>query len=377
MAAAPETQRISKLTPLPDAFAAIDALTRPVDPIELELVAALGRVLAADVIAPTDRPAEALALRDGWAVKADETVDAGSYAPALLSSVPQRVDAGQPLPSGADAVAPVETVTVRGSQAEALAVVAPGEGVLPGGGDVETGKPLCSAAQTLRAIDQAVLSAAGIERVTIREPRIRLSRARVADPVIAAGYEWLAKTLTNEGAAVIPDPIGEIASDNLEAAFHHEASDAILVLGGTGSGMSDVSVHALAKSGHVAFHGVGLMPGETAAFGTVGARSVLLVPGRIDSALAVWLTLGRHWLKRLAGGGGEERPFTAELSRKVTSTVGMMEVVPVLYSGTRAEPLSRSYLSWSALARANGWLLVPPESEGYPAGAQVAVRPLR
>jgi molybdopterin biosynthesis enzyme len=67
----------------------------------------------------------------------------------------------------------------------------------------------------------------------------------------------------------------------------------------------------------------------------------------------------------------------AELSRKVTSTVGMAEVVPVRCNGHRAEPLAGGYLSWSVLARADGWLLLPPESEGYPAGAQVAVRPLR
>jgi molybdopterin biosynthesis enzyme len=258
-----------------------------------------------------------------------------------------------------------------------MAVVAPGEGVLSAGSDTQVGKPLRSAGDKLRAIDQALLSAAGLDRVTVREPRIRLVQARAADPVIAASYEWLAKTLASEGALVIPDPSGEIITDHLQAAFHHEASDAILVLGGTGSGMSDVSVHALAKAGRVAFHGVGLIPGETAAFGAVGARSVLLVPGRIDAALAVWLTLGLRWLSRLAGGGAEERPFMAELSRKVASTVGMAEVVPVRCSGTRAEPLASGYLPFTALARADGWLLVPAESEGYPAGAQVAVRPLR
>ena len=374
MAAAPETQRISKLTPLPDALAAIDALTRTVEPKEADLGVALGRVLAADVIAPGDRPGQALALRDGWAVKADETVDAGSYAPALLSAVPQRVDAGQPLPRGADAVAPVDAVVLRGSQAEALAVVPPGEGVLPAGADARQGNSLRSAGLRLRSIDGAALAAAGVERVAVREPRIRLVCARTADPVIASGYEWLARVLTAKGASVII--ANETAADHLQAAFHHEASDAILVLGGTGSGMTDVSVQALARAGSVAFHGVGLIPGETAAFGTAGARSVLLAPGRIDAALAVWLTLGRRWLQKLAGGGEEDRPAIVELARKVTSTVGMAEVVPVRVRDSRAEPLASNYLSFSALARADGWLLVPPESEGYPAGAQVAMRPL-
>lgn len=376
MAEYPEAQRIAKLTPLADALATIDALARPVEPRKADIGAALGRVLAADVVSASGWPLVNLAMHDGWAVKSGETIDAGSYGPAPLSAVPQWVDAGQPLSPGADAVASLDMVAVRGSQAEALAVVAPGEGVLPAGADAEAGKPLRLAGEHLRAIDQAVLSAAGVARVTIREPRIRLLGARTGDALIAAGYGWLATTLAAGGATVIPDVGHEVAVDHLEAAFHHEGSDAILVLGGTGSGMSDASLHALAKVGRVAFHGVGLIPGETAGFGAVGARTVLLLPGRIDAALAAWLTLGRRWLKILAGGEEEEKLFMAELARKVASTVGMAEVVPVHCRDRSAQPLAGGYFSIAALARADGWILVPPESEGYPAGAEVAVRPL-
>jgi molybdopterin molybdotransferase len=369
-------QRIARLTPLADAVAAIGALARPVEPRDADIGQALGRVLAADASSPKRLPAAALALRDGWAVRSEETLDAGSYAPALLSAPPQRVDAGRPLPPRTDAIAPLDNIALRATQAEVLATVAPGEGVLAAGADAEAGKPLRHAGERLRAIDQAILSAAGMAQVTIREPRIRLVAARSGDAVIAAGYEWLAKTLLAEGAAVALDAGSEIAADHLQAAFHHEGSDAILVLGGSGSGASDASVLALAKAGRVAFHGVGLIPGETAAFGIVGARTVLVLPGRFDAAVAAWLTLGRHWLKKLNGGGEEGWISLMPLARKVTSTIGMAEIVPVRCSGNSAEPLAGGYLSFAALARADGWILVPPESEGYPAGAPVAVRPL-
>src|SRR5262249_28424871 len=149
-------------------------LARPVEPKDADIGAAAGRILAADIKAPATFPAATLALRDGWAVPSGETIDAGSYAPALLSAVPQRLDAGQPLPKGADAVAPLDAVVLRGQQAEALAVVAPGEGVLPAGADMEVGKPLRLAGECLRATDQALLPILGISRVSIREPRIRL-----------------------------------------------------------------------------------------------------------------------------------------------------------------------------------------------------------
>jgi molybdopterin molybdotransferase len=365
-------QRIAKLTPLPDALAAIDRLVRPVEPGEADIGAARGRVLAADVKATADAPIRALALRDGWAVQSAETIDAGSYAPALLSALPPRIDAGQALPAGADAVAPIDGVAIRGKQAEALVTVAPGDGVLPAGADAKAGTPLRTAGERLRITDQAVLSHAGISRVTVRAPRIRLVRAR-ADLDIAAGYDWLAAMLAAQGASVIADDGG---GDDLKAAFHHQSSDAILVLGGTGSGMNDRIVTALAQAGSVAFHGVGLIPGEAAAFGVVGARTVLVLPERFDATLASWLTLGRHWLKKLSDSTEEDRTFTAPLARKVTSTVGMAEVVPVLCRGGSAEPLATGYLSQAALARADGWILVPPESEGYPAGTPVAVKAL-
>ncbi len=374
MVAYPEAgQRIKRRTPLADALSAIDALVRPVEAREADLGAALGRVLAADAVSPSAQPPVALALRDGWAVKSEETTDAGSYAPALLSTVPARVETGQPLPHGTDAVAPDETVVCRGKTAEALAPVAPGEGVLPPGADMEAGKRPRRAGERLRMIDRAVLAAAGISRVTIREPRIRLVRA---GKVIATGYDWLADAITSEGGAVIVDDTDAPAADHLEAALHHEGSDAVLVLGGTGSGSSDMSVLTLAKVGRVEFHGVGLTPGETVAFGFAGARPVLLLPGRMDATLAAWLVIGRRWLAKLAASTEEETPVMAELTRKVTSTVGMAEVVLVRRSGNSAEPLASGYLPLSALARADGWILVPAESEGYPAGTQVAVRPL-
>jgi molybdopterin biosynthesis enzyme len=100
---------------------------------------------------------------------------------------------------------------------------------------------------------------------------------------------------------------------------------------------------------------------------------VLIVPGRLDGALASWLVLGVRLLDRLAGTVELEGITTVILSRKVTSTVGLAELVPVRHDNTNAEPLATRNLPLSALARANGWLLVPPDSEGYPAGAKVAV----
>jgi molybdopterin biosynthesis enzyme len=101
---------------------------------------------------------------------------------------------------------------------------------------------------------------------------------------------------------------------------------------------------------------------------------VLVVPGRLDAALAVWMVVGRALLRGLAGGADEDVTMVLPLTRKIASTVGLAEVVPVRRRGHEAEPLAGGFLPLKALARADGFVLVPADSEGYPAGAAVAVR---
>ena len=62
------------------------------------------------------------------------------------------------------------------------------------------------------------------------------------------------------------------------------------------------------------------------------------------------------------------------LTRKIVSTVGMAEVVPVRRTADGVEPLASGHWPLQAITRADGWVLVPPESEGFAAGAQLEMR---
>jgi molybdopterin biosynthesis enzyme len=128
--------------------------------------------------------------------------------------------------------------------------------------------------------------------------------------------------------------------------------------------------------GRCDFHGVGLVPGETTAFGIVGSRPVLVMPGRFDAALAAWLTLGRRMLALMCARSPDDPASPAILTRKVTSTVGFAEVIVARWNDKDGEivPLGSEYLSARALAAADGWFLVPAEAEGYPAGTSIALR---
>jgi molybdopterin biosynthesis enzyme len=210
----------------------------------------------------------------------------------------------------------------------------------------------------------------------VREPRVRVVRAGRPGAVTQAGCAFIAAAVESAGGCVILDPIEVEAPDQFAAALHHEAADAVIAVGGTGSGAGDSSVRILAGAGALRFHGLGASPGETTAFGAVASRPVLLLPGRLDAVMAVWLLLGRPLLARLAGVVDTEPTITAQLARKVASTVGLATIVPVRRQGEAVEPLATGYLPLGSLAQADGWILIAPESEGYPAGTTVAVRPL-
>jgi molybdopterin molybdotransferase len=365
MVADSEIQRKARLTPLHEVLASFDTAVGPVAPHEEDLQAALGRTLAADIVIPQGHPAAALALRDGFAVRANTTTGANSHVPTPLSPAPARVDLGESLPAGTDAVAPFDMVTAKG---ETLAPVAPGEGVLPAHSDAPAGHRLFLTGGRLRRVDIGMLTALGIGRVTIRVPRVRIVRAGDGRS-IEGGTALIASAIDAEGGMAMPD------HGTLAAALESSDSDAIVAIGGTGSGRSDASVRTLARIGSVAVHGIGIAPGETTAFGHVGRRPVLLLPGRFDAALAGWLTVGRRMLAKLCFRLMVEQPFTAELRRKIASPLGLAEIVPVRRHGFKIEPLAGGYLPLQALARAEGWILIPADSEGHSEGTVVTVRP--
>ncbi|MBX6426394.1 MAG: molybdopterin-binding protein [Variibacter sp.] len=372
MASTETPQRIAKLTPLAEVLAAVDRLARPVPPRTVDLDHAAGRVLAADV-APEARIAPTIALRDGWAVRSDLLLDASAYAPVPVSAA--WVEAGDPLPDDTDAVLPPDAVIGAHGGQEAIAPATPGEGILRAmeGGEAE---PLRRAGVALRAVDIAALRAAGVRRVEVREPRVNIvSTNRQVDAATDTAAPLLAAAVEAAGgrACVMR---ASTAAATLEIALRDEAADAVMTIGGTGEGRGDRAVAIVAGFGEVVAHGMGIRPGETAALAEVGGRPVFMLPGRLDAALAAWLLVGRHILRNMTGATAPEQSLPAILARKVVSTIGLAEAVLVRCGENGAVPIAGTFFPLQALAQADGWVLVPPESEGYPAGASVDIRPL-
>jgi molybdopterin biosynthesis enzyme len=64
------------------------------------------------------------------------------------------------------------------------------------------------------------------------------------------------------------------------------------------------------------------------------------------------------------------------LKAKVTSTIGLTELVLVRRVADGIEPLASKYLPLAALAQADGWIVVPAASEGLAVGTRVITGPL-
>jgi molybdopterin molybdotransferase len=362
-----QLQRISRLAPLGQVEARIAAIAAPVAPQAADLGAAPGRVLAEDVTVRAPIPASPVALSDGWAVRSDLVMDAGSYAPVPLTPAPAWVEVGEPLPAAADTVLPPDAVVTTSGVAEAHASATAGDGVVPAGAEADTRAPLRRAGTRLRAIDIAVLRAARVDKVQVRVPRVRIVATAKRDAGDFVG-PLIVRAIERAGGETLDD------GRTLEEALRAPSADAVVAIGGTGMGRQDSSIRTLSRVGRLDLHGVGIRPGETAALGSAGSCPVLLLPGRLDAALAAWLVIGSRLLARLTGARDRDTPSPVQLARKVSSTVGLAEVVPVARTPEGVEPLATGYLPLQALARADGWILVPPDSEGFPAGAMVEVR---
>jgi molybdopterin biosynthesis enzyme len=357
--------------PLDQALTALSAAIRHVAPRPIRPDAGVGRVLAVPIRAAGPLPPKAVALRDGWAVAAGDVVGASPYSPIVLTGPPPWIETGQPLPAGSDGVLPPDGLSAQGGVFEIVASIAPGEGVRPAGGDAGAGAVLREAGQRIRPIDAALALAAGIERVSVREPRVQILTLPCGLSRDATG-ELVERLVAAAGARIERIRVPSRDAAAIAAALQGRDADLLVIAGGTGFGREDHAAVALAASGSLIAHGVALRPGETAGCGLVGATPVILVPGRLDPALAASLVLVLPCLDRLMGAGPRLPTLAGPLTRKISSAVGMTEVVLLRRSGPGLEPLAVGDLTLAAMAGAEGWLAVPSDSEGFSAGATVA-----
>ena len=366
------TQRLpASLTPLEIPLAALLRGLAPVASSELPLSDAL-HCVAAEMPPLWALPPQDVAARDGWAIRANDLVGASSYSPLPLARSPTWVEAGDAMPDGCDCVLDADLVEVAGPLAQVLAEAVPGQGVRRSGHDIVDGGAVARPGWRVSARDLLIARAAGLEKLKVRRPRLRL----VNIPGGHVTAHLIAETARTAGAEVTSVEAGARDAASVARACGDDACDLLITIGGSGVGGGDAAVTALAARGELIAHGIALEPGRTSAVGRIGATPVLALPGAPDQAFAAWLALAPPVLERLSGFRPREM-LSLPLARKIASSVGIAEVALLERTEGAWMPLAVGDLSLQAIGRADAWLLVPGASEGFAAGTLVDAYMLR
>ena len=170
--------------------------------------------------------------------------------------------------------------------------------------------------------------------------------------------------------ALVPDD-----PDAILEALHADA-DIVIVSGGSSVGIEDLAPMLVAEHGELAVHGIAMRPSSPTGLGRIGHRLVFLLPGNPVSSLCAYDFFAGRAIRAL-GGRTKDWPYRSTrgvLTRKISSPVGRLDYARVKVHEGRVEPLTVTGASiLSSTTRADGFVIVSDNSEGYAAGAGVKV----
>lgn len=376
--------------------------------------AALGRVLAEPVESGRTLPPADVSAMDGYALRAADAgraeglpvvfeARAGGPAPrALGEGEAARIFTGAPLPPGADSVLRQEDARLEDGRLRPQTRVALGTHVRAAGEDVRAGEAVLAPGTVLRAGHLGLLASLGRTGVCVRaRPRVAILSGgdELVYPdgpaeggrIVASNGESLAAQCREAGAE--PVPLG-IARDDPEELVEHLRrglrADAIVSSAGVSVGDHDHVRPALRALGaEIVFWGVRIRPGFPAVFarlgGEAGAAGPLLfgLPGNPVSAMVTFEQLVRPALLRMAGRTRLFRPVVrARLAEALPKQPGRLHLVRVHLERTEdGRFVARTTGSQSSgvlrsMALADGLAVLPAESGGLEAGAEVRVQVL-
>lgn len=354
-----------------------------------------GRISASDVMANIDVPHYRRAAMDGFAVMASDTLGASINSPVVLKLRQEiergtcvKVHTGSPVPEGADAVVMLEDAVVRGESIEIFTQIYPFKNVGEIGEDIQKGEIILEEGRRLRPCDIAVLASTGIrEMKVLRKPRVAI--IPTGEELVPRGGEKLKKGEVYEtnGLMVelyvrkwggipglfnivtdVPEKIKEAITSNLDA-------DMIIITGGTSVGNRDYVPKVVESMGQLPVHGIGISPGKPTALGVINGKPVVCLPGYPVAGLVALYWFARPALRRLGHIPDEpDRSVRAVLSEKIPSRTGYKTFARVKIENGRAIPLATSGAGiLSSVSKADGFVIIPENIEGYSKGEQVDV----
>ncbi len=402
--------------------AALDLTPRAIEHVALD--AAIGRVLATDVVSRVDVPSFDRSNVDGFAVVAEDTFGASEEVPRIVrlgdevihtGLVPATVlrpgeataiATGGMMPRGADAVVMIEHADVSGVDLRIGRAVTPGSGVSFAGTDISAGETVLRRGTILTSRDTGVLAAIGVAGVDVwRRPVVAIFST--GDEIIAPGEPAQPARIYDSNAQVLADAVRELGGeplrlgivpddlDALRAGMRDaiQSADIVLLSGGTSKGEGDISYRVVAEltdPGIVA-HGVALKPGKPICLAATGGRPVVVLPGFPTSAIFTFHEFVAPVLSTMAGRRLDARAVVqARLAVRVNSEIGRTEYVLVglvdagpgsspadrvpAAPSLAAYPMGQGSGSVTTFSRADGFTTIDRHAEIVPAGTTVSVQ---
>ena len=394
--------------------AAIDCTPRGKESIPLD--AALGRVLAADVVSPVDVPSFDRSNVDGFAVVAEDTFGASEIAPRMLRLTQEEIHTGViptgpvergtavaiatggMVPRGADAVVMVEHTDLQNGDLRVSRPVTAGSSISFAGTDITAGETVMRGGRVLTSRDTGVLAAIGVATVDVwRRPVVAI--LSTGDEIIAPGEKMEPAKVYDSNGQVLADAVRELGGEPRRLGITHDDFDAlrervrhalqladvVLLSGGTSKGAGDVSyrvVAELTEPGIIA-HGVALKPGKPICLAATQGRAVVVLPGFPTSAIFTFHEFVAPVIRMLTGRSPDERASVpARLAVKVNSEIGRTEylLLGLVETGGEGErgfaayPMGQGSGSVTTFSRADGFATIGRHEEIVPAGAVINVQ---
>lgn len=331
-----------------DALALIFSNTNPIKTENLPLASCTGYVSAADVVALVDSPTDNVSLKDGFAVKAHDVVNAspqhpvqleiagsvfagGKFDGQLCDGQAVKICSGSPVPEGANAVVSAEFCEELASEVYIKVGAEVGRNIFYAGEDVRTGSIVVGKGKVLLPARLGLIATAGINKLRVyQKPKAAL--IAIGDEVIAPGQklkegQLYASNLVNTGAWLscfdIPyvttttvDAVDSIKSELLKS---FRGNDVIVTSGGAWGSERDLIVRVLDDLGwKKLFRHVRMGPGKGTAFGIWKDKPVFCLPGGPPSNEMAFLQLALPGILQMAGlTGSPLHIVSAELTQDI------------------------------------------------------------
>ena len=403
------------LTPIPQAQEKLMAAFSTVESEHIPLAGSAGRVLAESIYSDIDLPFFANSSMDGFAIRAEDVVNADRNLPVVLvvvADIPAgaapkvtlrtgqaaRIMTGAALPHGADAVVRVEDtdfgVRDPGSEVpkhiQIFVSIPAGENVRPRGEDVSQGELVLNPNRRLRPQDVGVLAMLGMQKIPVfRQPRVGLMSpgdellplgAPLEDGKIYESNSFVLEALVAQSGGqvvrlgIVPDTMKDVR-ESLQKAVA-KGVDVFLSTGGVSVGVFDFVRAVLEQEGELTLWRVNMRPGKPLAFGSYKGVPYFGLPGNPVSAYVGYQVFVRPALLKMAGLPAEKR-----LLRKVTLAEDIESDGRESYLRVFATQEKEGWIArltghqgsgnLRSLVNANALLIIPAGVKHVPAGNQL------